>query len=309
MVTSACHCTNSAPSTRRCYDRAWSCGKPCGRTLNCGQHPCPLPCHEGECQPCQKTSVQLCQCRRKQQQTLCATPEWRCEEKCGKKLGCGHHMCDLVCHSGECPPCPLSEVRRCPCGKSTYKLPCTLATPTCDDTCGKLLPCGKHTCTERCHRGACGVCVQVVTKVCRCGAKKKEVKTEHFSVVLDNFIKIFLNFQVRCTKEYICDLKCKRQRDCRKHTCNRKCCDGECPPCEQGCGRNLSCKNHKCASRCHQGSCYPCNQTKEVSCNCGASRLLVPCGREKATQPPRCRQKCEKPTECHHEKREAHRWE
>ncbi len=110
-----------------------------------------------------------------------------------------------------------------------------------------------------------------------------------------------------CTKQYICDLKCKRLKDCRKHTCNRKCCDGDCQPCEQNCARTLSCKNHKCASRCHLGACYPCNQTREVACNCGGSRLLVPCGREKVTPPPKCRQRCQNPPDCHHEQREPHK--
>lgn len=55
VPSARCHCGKAAPSTRRCFDRNWSCGQPCGRTLNCGQHPCPNPCHEGECEPCTKT--------------------------------------------------------------------------------------------------------------------------------------------------------------------------------------------------------------------------------------------------------------
>ena len=32
-------------------------------------------------------------------------------------------MCEVICHEGDqCPPCPLSEVRHCPCGKNTYKV-------------------------------------------------------------------------------------------------------------------------------------------------------------------------------------------
>ena len=42
-----------------------------------------------------------------------------------------------------------------------FQLPCTVATPTCGDTCGKTLACGTHVCVDRCHRGTCGSCLQV----------------------------------------------------------------------------------------------------------------------------------------------------
>jgi len=288
MVKHDCYCRKSAPAIRRCYDKDWSCGKLCGRRLNCGQHTCPIPCHAGECPPCDKTSVQLCQCKRQKMERECASPVWQCKQKCGKPLGCNHHVCDEVCHSGKCPPCPLSQLRSCPCGKTQHQLPCYEATPLCGNTCGKRLECGQHFCAERCHRGKCGTCLQMVTKSCRCGAKKKEVSC--------------------AKKEFTCETKCKRLKLCGKHPCNKKCCDvATCPPqCELPCGKTLSCKNHKCPSRCHGGQCQPCNQTKEVTCNCGKSRYLVPCGMEKSTKPPKCKAKCEAPPECHHENRIPH---
>jgi len=288
VVKSKCFCGQTAPATKRCFDKDWSCGKPCKKKLSCGQHFCPIPCHEGNiCPPCNKKSVQLCSCKKQQKECHCSEPQWQCEDKCGKKLACGYHMCEVICHEGDqCPPCPLSELRHCPCGKTTYKLPCTVATPTCGDTCGKTLACGTHVCVDRCHRGTCGSCLQMIVKQCKCGAKKKEVA---------------------CAKEYTCDIKCKNVRDCGKHTCNRKCCSGnDCPACDQQCNKTLSCRNHKCNSRCHRGSCYPCTLTQEVSCNCKASRTLVPCGMEKSTKPPKCKQKCKNPPDCHHESRSPH---
>lgn len=89
-------------------------------------------------------------------------------------------------------------------------------------------------------------------------------------------------------------------RDCGKHQCKRKCCDGKCPPCEQTCNKPLGCKNHKCASRCHPGRCYPCSNTVEIVCFCKTTRITVPCGREKITKPPRCHQQCRRPPLCHH---------
>lgn len=285
VVKAQCFCNNTAPATKRCFDKKWSCGKPCQRQLNCGQHTCPIPCHEGDtCPPCDKKSVQLCLCHRNQKLCDCCEPQWQCLEKCGKKLDCGFHVCEVICHAGQCPPCPLSQVRHCPCGKNTYKLPCTVATPTCGDSCGKTLACGNHVCVERCHRGSCGSCLQMLVKKCKCGAKKKEVA---------------------CTKDYTCEFKCKNMKDCKKHACNRKCCTS-CPPCDQICNKTMACKNHKCNSRCHRGSCYPCTLTQEVSCFCKASRLLVPCGLEKATKPPKCKQKCRNSSDCHHPKRTSH---
>ena len=148
--------------SKLCFDKAWSCGKPCKKRLSCGQHFCPVPCHEGVCPPCNKKSVQLCLCKKQQKESNCSEPKWQCKDKCGKKLGCGYHVCEVICHEGDiCPPCPLSQLRHCPCGKTTYQLPCTVATPTCGDTCGKTLACGSHVCVDRCHRGTCGSCLQV----------------------------------------------------------------------------------------------------------------------------------------------------
>ena len=45
---------------------------------------------------------------------------------------------------------------------------------------------------------------------------------------------------------------------------------------------------------------------QEVSCNCKTSRTLVPCGMEKSTKPPKCKQKCKNPPDCHHESRSPH---
>ncbi|KAL5012277.1 hypothetical protein ScPMuIL_010828 [Solemya velum] len=129
-------------------------------------------------------------------------------------------------------------------------------------------------------------CRQIVLKTCRCQQRKKEVL---------------------CCKEYLCDLKCSNTRDCGKHQCKRKCCDGNCPSCEQMCGKLLSCRNHKCQSRCHRGRCYPCPLTVDILCNCKFTSITVPCGKEKSIKPPRCHQKCKNPPACHHARRGSHR--
>jgi len=286
MVSVTCYCAKSTPSVKRCSASNWSCNAICGATLACKSHTCPEVCHPGPCPPCSRSSTQSCCCGKEAKPLSCSAPTWKCGNKCGKLLACAHHVCDYICHDkGDCPPCPLSLIRHCPCGKSDYKLPCTQATPTCGDTCGKLLSCGSHYCAERCHRGNCPSCLQMVKKTCRCGNKTKEVQ---------------------CSKQFNCDIKCKRIRDCRKHPCNKKCCTGDCAPCEQMCGKMLNCKNHKCLSRCHQGPCFPCTKQCEITCNCGATKIKVPCGKEKNTKPPKCKKLCTKKSNCHHPDQDNH---
>jgi len=285
-VLISCYCGKSTPTTKRCSASAWSCNTECGKLLSCGIHSCQDLCHPGSCSPCKKTSIRSCCCGKAKEPRPCSSPPWKCGTKCGKLLKCGFHSCDSICHTeGDCPSCPLSLVRHCPCGKSDYMLPCIEATPTCGDTCGKILACGSHYCAERCHRGNCPSCLQMMVKPCKCGSKKKEVQ---------------------CTRQFTCDVKCKRIRDCGKHACNKKCCAGECPPCEQMCGKTLNCKNDKCLSRCHQGPCYPCNKLIQVSCNCGATKIKVPCGNEKKVKPPRCRTLCNAKSLCHHKEQVKH---
>ncbi|XP_022103118.1 NF-X1-type zinc finger protein NFXL1-like isoform X1 [Acanthaster planci] len=285
-VRSPCHCGRQTPQQRRCSSKAWSCGQPCSKILSCGQHQCLQPCHAGACDPCPRNSKQSCLCGKMKTTRQCASPQWQCDSICGRQLSCGYHTCQQVCHSGPCGDCPNAGKRQCPCGKTSFELPCTETIPTCGDTCDKLLQCGLHKCTRRCHTGPCEICRQFSVKKCRCGQREKSVQ---------------------CHKEYLCDLKCQKMRDCKRHQCKRKCCDGSCPPCEQPCGRQLPCRNHKCPSQCHPGLCYPCQETHYIKCFCGSTSISVPCGREKVTKPPKCNKPCKIPPDCHHAVRDRHR--
>lgn len=284
-VRVSCHCGKELPKPQRCSQKSWSCGNECGAVLSCGSHRCTSSCHPGACEPCSRKSEQKCACGLQKQYRPCSTPVWNCDKVCGEKLPCGNHFCQRICHSGMCGLCPLGQNRTCPCGKITYMLPCTEDIPPCGDTCGRMLNCGIHACPERCHRDKCGTCLEVTIKLCRCGLHKKELP---------------------CAREFLCETKCKRYKDCGRHPCNRKCCDTQCPPCEKLCGRTLTCGQHKCESVCHRGPCYPCPVTASVSCNCGGTVIHVPCGRQRRTRAPRCNRLCLNPPECHHEKREDH---
>uniref|UniRef100_A0A3P8P1S0 RING-type domain-containing protein n=1 Tax=Astatotilapia calliptera TaxID=8154 RepID=A0A3P8P1S0_ASTCA len=302
------------------------------------QHPWPCPKCRAEYPPSATPNRYTCYCGKLQDPP--ADP-WLVPHSCGSicqkelKPACGH-TCLLLCHPedeqvytgsvemflklcvSECAPCPRVSVQKCVCGREKAErpcasprwtcqqvclqcvsssaqldffilrssLPCTEEVQPCGDTCDRRLACLKHTCSMRCHRGSCETCRQEVEKECRCGRYRK---------------------QMPCHKEYLCDSKCPKTRNCQRHQCRRKCCPGNCPPCDQSCGRTLGCRNHKCPSVCHQGSCYPCPESVEVRCTCGSTVLVVPCGRERTTKPPRCKEACRCPPSCHHPTREAHR--
>ncbi|CAH0384192.1 unnamed protein product [Bemisia tabaci] len=281
-VTSKCYCKNSSKQ-QRCGAQEWSCGTICKRPLLCKKHNCTQVCHKGDCAACPKQSSQKCFCGSSTQTRPCASPQWQCTKVCGKPLDCGNHVCETVCHSGPCKPCPINGVRTCSCGKTTYDLPCNVPVPNCGDTCDKLLECGSHRCIQRCHNGKCGLCLERIVKACRCGRNSKEVP---------------------CAKPFLCETKCKKTKDCLNHPCNRKCCDGNCPPCEKKCDKTLSCHNHKCGSMCHQGPCFPCMLKVPITCKCGGTKIEVPCGTKKRIKPPTCNKLCKLPSACHHPHRE-----
>lgn len=231
-----------------------------------------------------------CQCGKVVKRTSCASQVFSCDTPCGSTLACGNHTCPLVCHAGSCPPCPRTGMRQCPCGKAEFKgLPCTTATPTCGDTCEKRLACGVHACPRTCHVGECGPCVARLVTSCRCG---RSVKDGLCSGV-----------------EVLCNNRCTEVRDCGRHACKRRCCQGKagvgdasCPPCRELCGSKLSCETHFCNAFCHKGPCLPCPLTSVVSCACGATKVIVPCGKAKSTPIPQCKRLCALPPSCHHTK-------
>ncbi len=144
MVNISCHCAKSAPVSRRCSNKYWSCNKTCNKLLKCKQHLCNQVCHPNECSACSKTSLQFCQCKKNRKQVLCTETVWHCKQVnlkllylkkntpsnnqnfefkkiCSNLFSCGNHNCEVVCHSGECGNCPRSKIRSCPCGKSSIK--------------------------------------------------------------------------------------------------------------------------------------------------------------------------------------------
>lgn len=279
VVDVPCHC-GRVVKKQRCGQPGLSCGAVCGRLLKCG-HRCPEACHEGECPPCREVGKFKCQCQAEERELVCSERHWQCKRVCDRLLACGRHHCEHTCHAGPCGACPYEGVRTCPCGARVYpELKCDEVAPLCGGTCGKLLPCGRHHCTEHCHQGPCPqACRAMVTKSCRCGKTRK---------------------QVVCHQELTCEKKCDYVRNCGRHACKRRCCDGQCPPCEEVCGRRLRCGHHKCPAPCHSGPCRPCPLTFTITCACAATRQTLPCGAESRAVPPRCKHPCQVPGVCRH---------
>ncbi|XP_053110346.1 NF-X1-type zinc finger protein NFXL1 isoform X1 [Hemicordylus capensis] len=317
-----------------------SCGQVCEREFrpSCG-HKCLLLCHPGPCPPCPKMVTITCYCKKaKPVPRRCSTKEWSCQLPCGRKLPCGQHNCEKLCHPGDCQPCPRVSKQSCVCGRQVAERLCASPMWQCDQVCGKTLPCGYHACEQVCHAGPCGECPRSGKRFCPCGKSKFSLPcTEDVPTCGDSCDKDLecgihkcsqrchrgpceicrqeVEKQCRCGKHtkhmpchkpYLCETKCAKTRDCQKHQCKRKCCSGNCPPCDQVCGRTLGCRNHKCPSVCHRGSCYPCPETVDVKCNCGKTVLKVPCGRERTTKAPRCKELCRQAPTCHHPSREKH---
>ncbi|KAG5599858.1 hypothetical protein H5410_031228 [Solanum commersonii] len=232
LVKSKCFC-GVVEDVKRCGFKNFSCNGVCKKMLDCNTHRCNEICHEDDCPPCKAKGMFKCQCGKIEMKRECFDRVFRCENPCEKLLGCGRHKCEKGCHEGDCGDCPLQGKRTCPCGKKVYEgIACDVVVSVCGATCGKMLSCGFHRCPERCHRGPCiETCRVVITKSCRCGSYKK---------------------QVPCHQDMTCERKCQKLRDCGKHVCKRRCCDGDCPPCSEMCDRKLRCRNHKCPAPCHR---------------------------------------------------------
>ena len=115
--------------------------------------------------------ISECYCGSEKRDVVCGTAEsfsssFSCQNVCNRKLTCGNHYCDDVCHPGACADCRLlpAAVRFCACLKTPLeellsstspsddagdngggggeRTSCLDPIPTCDQTCGKELKCG-----------------------------------------------------------------------------------------------------------------------------------------------------------------------
>ncbi|KAL1921835.1 uncharacterized protein VTP21DRAFT_10477 [Calcarisporiella thermophila] len=200
---------------------AHTCKLICGKRLKCKVHTCSLLCHKGHCPPCLNANFDELSCHCGRTRLLppipCGTKLPNCPYPCQRPPTCNHpRLLSHSCHSDDepCPPCVYLVKRRCLCGRTEVpNIHCHKGMPSCGRVCGKLLPCGGHTCQRVCHAGDCQredvdvICAQTCGKpqplcghpcteachapapcpeatpcqtkvlaICQCGRLKKEVK-------------------------------------------------------------------------------------------------------------------------------------
>ncbi|CBY21125.1 unnamed protein product [Oikopleura dioica] len=259
------------------YD--WSCGQKCPNMKDCGNHPCELVCHEGECEKCPYTpeKVSTCPCGAipvmRNSRKSCLDPIPTCDSFCEKELICGH-KCPENCHEGKCPPCAVELKVECRCGRTgdltvnchTYFMDATAA--QCKRPCKKKMSCGRHTCQVMCcpDRLDSGPNSHICTKACgrmlQCGTHRCEQVCHRGNCR-------------RCLDVSFNELTCH----CGAQVSYPPIQCGQRPPeCEELCRREHSC-SHAVHHNCHSDeSCPPCTVLTEKRCNCGKEvRRNIPC--------------------------------
>lgn len=114
--------------------------------------------------------MRLCYCGNETKMLRCGTNSFSCGNVCNSLMDCGHR-CKEACHEGRCPPCNLSSVRSCNCGKSKEKEVKCGEEFRCTEKCNNKLSCGIHRCEKVCHKkGECDKCIP--QKECFCGRTK-----------------------------------------------------------------------------------------------------------------------------------------
>ncbi|KHN96444.1 Single-stranded nucleic acid binding R3H [Metarhizium album ARSEF 1941] len=250
------------------------CMRTCQATLSCGRHRCGEHCCAGE-----KKAAERQAARRKHKLPGAATSieaEHICIKTCGRRLKCGSHECQQICHRGPCASCPeaiFTEIS-CDCGRTVLHppQPCGTRPPDCRFDCLRRPSCGHPSVQHNCHAGdvSCPKCPFLVEKWCACGKEKLHSQPCHL-------------------QEAHCGRVCGTKLKCRLHSCKKLCHrPGECEDanlpgkhCEQTCGKiKLFCE-HPCQNACHGQT--PCNESSActakavISCPCGIRTQEVKC--------------------------------
>ncbi|ODV90541.1 hypothetical protein CANCADRAFT_19649, partial [Tortispora caseinolytica NRRL Y-17796] len=280
-----------------CSEPVPTCGQQCDKPLPCG-HTCELSCHEGPCNPCEKSVWKECVCGYSSVEVICGqTPlgtKPTCQRVCQALLNCHTHKCGKTCCSGERHWAKRTASRR----RRDFNSDAASIEPEhiCTRVCDKLLPCGSHRCTNICHRGPCQPCLEAIFEEIECNCGRTRLMPP----------------QPCGTKHPHCKYNCQRRPPCGHppvpHNCHLD--DEQCPPCPhlvtkrclcgkamvknqacsktrvfcgEVCGKPLPCGLHKCTAVCHEaGECPPCTNA------CGKLR---PCGHKDMTR-------CHAPFEC-----------
>lgn len=316
----------------------FDCGQACGRMYDCGQHSCEKRCHPPDIAsphcPRSPDAVSRCPCGKTPLEDIsehcretCEDPIPSCNKACLKRLSCGH-LCQQICHTGDCLPCLLMVSILCRCGRTSSSTICHQGSeepPQCMRICKVSLNCGRHECGERCCSGERRAAERQATK-------RKLRPLGSAPRALEN------GFEA----EHICTRLCGRNLKCGNHTCPELCHRGACgscreaifdeischcgrtvlqpplpcgtkpPPCRYDCERPKSCGHPQVQHNCHgdEESCPKCPFLTEKGCMCGKKVLKNQpcwlgdvrcgeiCGRKLKCGSHYCQKLCHKPGEC-----------
>ncbi|KAM1938352.1 hypothetical protein FF1_015962 [Malus domestica] len=313
-----CFCGKRTDPPSDLYLTPHSCGEPCGKQLerevpgkgvskdDLCPHVCVLQCHPGPCPPCKAFAPpRLCPCGKKMITTRCSdrTSVLTCGQHCNKLLDCWRHRCERTCHVGPCDPCQVLVDASCFCRKKVEVVLCGDMTVkgevkaedgvfSCSSTCGKMLSCGNHSCSEVCHPGPCGDCNLMPSKIKTCHCGKTSLQEERQSC-LDPIPT--------------CSQLCGKSLPCGMHQCQEVCHTGDCPPClvevtqkcrcgstsravecfkttmenekftcDKPCGQKKNCGRHRCSERC----CPLSNSNNALSGDWDPHFCSMPCGKK-----------------------------
>jgi transcriptional repressor NF-X1 len=352
LIESRCYCGSiekALPCSEREDERqsqleddtwmgSFNCGSECRRPFDCGNsnHFCEQTCHVqestlGHCPlspdvvthcPCGKTSLSVLL---PEPRTSCSDKIPHCQEKCQKLLPC-LHLCQQICHEGECRPCLERIEIICRCGRTTSKSICHQGQdepPSCMRICRATLNCGRHECGERCCPGE------------KRASERQASKRKHRALNAPPVIE-------EMEAEHICTRECGKPLKCGTHNCTDLCHKGPCrscldaifheiscacgrtklmppqpcgtrpPKCNYPCNRRQDCGHPPVQHTCHEDDerCPPCPYLVEKQCICGKRTLKnqrchftevrcgLPCGKKLKCGIHFCKKECHRPGQC-----------
>ena len=147
----------------------------------------------------------------------------------------------------------------------------------CDAKCPVMRQCGRHQCKRK-------VCFSVCLSVCLC--KLLLISCSAVTVAVRHVNRYVGGVSVAGTTSVlhlvtaVSKIRGGRARKGKGEVCF-------------GCGHLLYFSlSLSCIFPATPGRCYPCILTAEINCACKSTTITVPCGREKITKPPKCREMC-----------------
>ncbi|KAG7446740.1 uncharacterized protein BT62DRAFT_948549 [Guyanagaster necrorhizus] len=264
-----CFC-GSTPSPNARLATPHSCGNPCSRPRVGCPHPCPLSCHPGPCPPCKIMLEVPCGCPRRRVVPVRCGEDKRvsCNEVCSKRLNCGKHFCQEMCHQGDCASCEQREMSKCWCGKAQREVPCGEGSQwlgaigcggdepgpcdvkgfSCDSVCQRFYDCCRHACQKSCHppSSAAAQCPFSPVTITTCPCGKRTIAPPETDAAKYDFAS-----RTTCSAPIpTCDAPCNKLHATCEHPCKAKCHIGECPPCSEVLVRPCRCGNIRRSTKC-----------------------------------------------------------